>query len=944
MDPERFRQIEELYHAAAERPVEQRASFLAQADPEIRREVEALLAQPGSGTLLSRPAADLLAETTVTQLGVGALWGPYRIENEIGAGGMGVVYRAVDTKLNRPVAIKVLSQELADADARRRFQREAQMASSLNHPHIVTVYDAGEREGRQYLVTELVDGGTLLDWAKSEKPTWRRIVDLLVGVADGLVAAHGAGILHRDIKPANILITKSGYAKLADFGLAKLADGIQGDVTRTVTEGHTRLGTVIGTIAYMSPEQASGKQLDVRSDIFSFGVVLYELLAGRRPFSGSTDLEVLQKVIHDSAAPLDESIPVGLRMLVEKALEKDPAERYQTMREVVVDLRRLAKQAAQGIKPAASAATAPARHSPILWMALAGLTLALALLAARWQWFRPAAIAKDVRFQRITDFVGIEESPAISPDGKTVAFVAPAGGSRQIWVRLLAGGVPLQITHDDFDHVQPRWAPDSSSLIYFSPATSTAEQGTIWEISALGGAPRRIAAGLTAGDISHDGRRIAAFQSSDKDMQLVVIARDGSGVQQVKRLSCACDRPRWSPDDHWIAFHRGIVDVFDESMAIIGSTGGEPRTVVHGDTLRGMSWLPDGSGFVYSSSSGSTILYPPIFNLRTIRKDGGGQRQLTFGDVSYVEPDITASGKLVASQVHSQSDVWEFPVSGSPQENTRSGVRVTRQTGQVRTPSVSPDGKEMVYLSDTGGHGNLWVTKIDGSGVRQVTFESDPATSIGVPIWSPRGDRIVFILTRRGNTAEWLVNPDGSGLHQFVAGGTGATWSPDGRWLYYEVQRGQTECIEKTGLDNGTVVQVLCGGQPLPMAVSADGSTLYYADGPTQSYEIRRAQPEKGPFSAIGRIPASRIPGDPSLWQQTLSPDGKWLAAPLVDRGTTNLWMMPADGGSLRQLTDFGQRSILIMRRISWSPDSQYLFAAVDENGADIVLLDGILQ
>ena len=236
-------------------------------------------------------------------------------------------------------------------------------------------------------------------------------------------------------------------------------------------------------------------------------------------------------------------------------------------------------------------------------MALAGLTLALGLLAGRWLWFRPAAMARDVRFQRITDFIGIDESPAISPDGKTVAFVAQADGRQQIWVRLLAGGIPLsEITHDDFDHVQPRWAPDSSSLIYFSPAISAGGQGTIWDLSALGGSPRRIAAALTAGDISHDGRRIAAFQSSDKDKQLVVIARDGSGVQQVKRLSCACDRPRWSPDDRWIAFHRGVLNAFDEGILIIAATGGEPRTVAHGDTMRGMSWLPDGSGFVYSSA------------------------------------------------------------------------------------------------------------------------------------------------------------------------------------------------------------------------------------------------------------------------------------------------------------------------------------------------------
>ena len=227
---------------------------------------------------------------------IGQHLGSYEITALLGKGGMGEVYRAQDTKLNRPVAIKFLSGDVGDVGARHRFQREAQMASSLNHPHIVTVYDVGEFEGRQYIVTEFVDGGTLKDWLR-ERRTWKQVVELLTGVADGLAAAHSAMILHRDIKPANVLVAKNGYAKLADFGLAKLDERETTDATATLSDGRTRPGVVLGTIAYMSPEQAAGKGLDARSDIFSFGVLLYEALSGKRPFGGVSELEVLKAII-----------------------------------------------------------------------------------------------------------------------------------------------------------------------------------------------------------------------------------------------------------------------------------------------------------------------------------------------------------------------------------------------------------------------------------------------------------------------------------------------------------------------------------------------------------------------------------------------------------------------------------------------------------------------
>jgi len=299
--------------------------------------------------------------------------GQYEIGKPIGSGGMGEVYRATDARLQRSVAIKFLSTELADPAARERFQREARMTSSLNHPHILTVYDVGEHEGRQYLVTEFVDGGTLRDWLARVRPLWRQTLELLAGVADGLASAHAAGVLHRDIKPANILVSQNGYAKIADFGLAKLIEAGDAPTGAAVAlpEAPTRTGMILGTVAYMSPEQAMGRSLDARSDVFSFGVVLYEALMGRRPFSSASDVEILHSIVHTAPQPLDPSLPVALRLIIEKALEKDPAERYQSMREVVVDLRRVLKNKAEATAAGSPLVAAPVpRSSRKAWVAV----------------------------------------------------------------------------------------------------------------------------------------------------------------------------------------------------------------------------------------------------------------------------------------------------------------------------------------------------------------------------------------------------------------------------------------------------------------------------------------------------------------------------------------------------------------------------------------------
>jgi serine/threonine protein kinase/Tol biopolymer transport system component len=878
--------------------------------------------------------------------------GAYRIESPLGQGGMGVVYRAMDNKLNRAVAIKFLPNDLADSTARRRFQREAQMVSSLNHPHILTVYDAGEFDGCLYLVSELVDGGTFRDWC-TEKRTWREILDLLAGVADGLSAAHTAGILHRDIKPANILVAKNGYAKLADFGLAKPAEA-EPDATR-VTAEHTGPGVVIGTIAYMSPEQASGRPLDARSDIFSFGVVLYEALSGSRPFQGATELEVLKTIIHGAAPPLSGEIPLPVRLIVEKALEKDPGDRYQTMREMFVDMRRALRKDSAELTPITHVPDLVA-HRPSRRSRAAAVVAGLACLLAGYVIHglvdsRSVPLRQDVHVQRLTDLVGLEEAPALSPDGKSIAFVAGMGGRRQIWVRLLSGGSTLALTKDDIDHYGPRWSPDSASIMYYTNGPTPGDAGTLWEIPALGGTPRRLVSALAPGDFSHDGKSFVFVGFKDGHIELTVASRDLSSSRAVTRLPNAVYYPpRWSPRDDQIAFLRSLGGAtFSTTLWIVNSSGGEPRRVTGDYYLQGYSWIPDGSGLIASSGHRSTMNYPALGDLWMFPINGGPPTQLTFGESAYEFPDLDARGNVVASRVRSQSDVWRFPVTGDPAANARNGVRITHQTGQVQTLTMSPDESEVAFLSDNGGHANVWVARVADGEMHPVTREFNPSVVLAVPFWSPRGDLINYLSNHNTGTADvslWVVKADGSDPRDLGVIGAWVCWSADGQWLYHSRLEKDVYQIRKVRVEGGTP-ELVRDDNAVGCATAPDGSALYYAKilaGTTGAwdFEIRVARPENGPSALDGSVSGARIPSESVNVQLYPSPDGKWLATPLIDGTTVNLWALSSTGGGWRKLTDFAPDNVMIARRIAWSRDGKSIYASMSEVDSDIVMLSGV--
>ena len=339
--------------------------------------------------------------------------------------------------------------------------------------------------------------------------------------------------------------------------------------------------------------------------------------------------------------------------------------------------------------------------------------------------------------------------------------------------------------------------------------------------------------------------------------------------------------------------------------------------------------------------------YPPTYNLWTIPRGNDSPLQLTFGEYSYGSPDVSSQGNLVVSRVRSQSDIWKIPVTDDPAENARRGVRITRQTGQVQTVTVSPDESEVALLSDNGGHANVWIARVSDGAMRPLTRESDPRFVVAVPYWSPRGDSINFLSNRNtgsGAVTLWLAKSDGSETRDLGVVGAWACWSGDGNWLYYTDQVKDVYQIRKVSAGGGQSVTVRNDNA---VGCAVGDSTLYYARMLTQGtgaadFEIRAARPEAGPTKVIGRMAGSRIPVGALNAQLYLSPDGKWLAMPLLDGSTTNLWALPVAGGEWRKLTDFGSRNVMIARRIGWSRDSRAIYASVSDVDSDIVLFSGL--
>jgi eukaryotic-like serine/threonine-protein kinase len=869
MNPERQKRIDHIYRAALTKTAEARVSFLSEAcagDTELRREVEALFAD--SQTQAITVATGPLAPNS--QIGA------YRIDAQIGAGGMGIVFRAFDTKLKRPVAIKFLSDELADPVTRRRFQREAQMASSLNHPHIVAVYDAGEFETRHYLVTEFVDGGTFKDWVQAEKRTPLQVVELLTGVADGLAAAHEAGIVHRDVKPANILVAKNGYAKLADFGLAKLAEGPNADPTRTGIEAQTHTGVVIGTIAYMSPEQVSGKAPDSRSDIFSFGVVFYEALAGRRPFEGATGLELMQAILSRAPSPLPGSVPPALRVAIEKALEKNPADRYQSMRDLVIDLRRIARQTTES-----TTSIAPPRSYRWLWAAafalVLGLSSAAILLRTR------SAAPGPVQYEQITHFADSATSPALSPDGRMLTFKRSENADTfvnggNIYVQPLPDGEPVQLTHDGTSKLSPVFLPDGARIAY--GVSGGHHNWDTWVVPVLGGGePTRMlanASGLTW--IENAGKRRILFSEykGDAGVHMAIVTStesrsDAHDVYVPASVNGMAHRSYLSPDGKWVL----VAEMeFSNWMPcrVVPYDGTSPGHAVGPSPARctNAAWSPDGKWMYFSADTGRG------FHIWRQRFPEGTPEQVTPSGATDEEgiafaPDGRSFLTAIGS---SQSTIWVHDAHGERQ--------ITSQ-GYGYQPSFSPDGKKLYFLvrSTETRHfvsGALWRMDLE-SGKKDPLVPDVLMQAYNV---SADGKRVVFI------------GDDANGH------------SP----------------LRLAFLDSRSGPRQLASVEARSPYFGANGDVFFVGDN------------SKGEFLYRVREDGSDLqPLAPSHFLYGVSPDGKWIAAWMEEPSETgnSIVAYPAAGGSpvLIVGNGAGAGAPYAPPMVSWSPDAKYFYVGV---------------
>jgi len=857
MTPERYQQIGNLLERALEIEPEGRSAFLDEAcagDPELRREVESLIASDEqAGSFIANPAFELAAglmDQAKTELSVARKISHYQILSLLGAGGMGQVYLAEDTRLDRKVAIKFLSSDsTVDSQGNRRLIREAKAAAKLDHPNICAVHEVGEEDRRPFIVMQYLEGETLAVRTARKPLEAREALDVAIQIADALSEAHSHGIIHRDIKPQNIMLTARGHAKVMDFGLAKVATHKSFVESKAETETLlTEQGMIIGTVPYMSPEQVNGEAVDERSDIFSFGAVLYEMVTGQLAFQGNSTMATLAAVLNQEPKPLPANIPREMANAILHCLRKDPAQRYQTMAEVRAALEALRE------KPR------PPRNR-LMWVALTAMALiaGVAGLFAFQPW-RSRESTEQLQAIPLTTLRGVTRYPSFSPDGNYVAFswTGPKQDNPDIYVQQVRSGDPLRLTTDSSNDYNPCWSPDNRWIAFLRSKSKT-EKSELRLIPPLGGQERKLAeirirSGINVNPPhfawSPDSNSLVVTDSpgEGKPDALFVISLETGDKSQLTdpQFPAAGDsNPVVSPDGNWLVFRRSANALYNGELYRLElgknlTPVGEPQRLTPPVLdAEYPAWIP-GTNEILFSAKGSLWRLVVSGENAPARLPYVGEYGL-MPTVSRAQPGRAA--RLVYVRSFADDNIWRLETS-APGASASAPVVSISSTRLEGMPQISPDGRRVAFWSDRSGDWEIWLAEVDGANPVQLTFMG--ARAAGYPHWSPDGEWIVFHSNFDGQWEVYMISAAGGkprNLTSHPASDTFPSFSSDGRWIYFNSNRTGEFRIYKMPAAGGDVVQVTDSVGFAPLA-SPDGAYVYYVES------IDRP-------SALWRVPAS---------------------------------------------------------------------------------------